>query len=83
MIDNILDAFKRIVKTRIIFIVVAYSLLFIALVIRLFNLQIATGEEIIEEAESQITKEREIKATRGNIYDCKENFLHTMSFLIP
>ena len=48
MIDNILDAFKRIVKTRIIFIVVAYSLLFVALVIRLFNLQIATGEEIIE-----------------------------------
>ena len=75
MIDNILDAFKRIVKTRIIFIVVAYSLLFIVLVIRLFNLQIATGEEIIEEAESQITKEREIKATRGNIYDCNGKLL--------
>lgn len=75
MIDNLINYLKGIVKTRTLFISIAYSILFFALIIRLFNLQIAEKPELIEETETQIVKEREIKATRGNIYDCNGKLL--------
>lgn len=47
----------------------------IILIVRLFNLQIVHGEEYLEEANSRLTRETTIKATRGNILDCNGNIL--------
>jgi len=42
----------------------------IILIVRLFNLQIVHGEEYLEQANSRLTRENTVKASRGNIYDC-------------
>ena len=47
----------------------------IILIIQLFNLQIVHGEEYLETANSRLTRESTIKASRGNIYDCNGNLL--------
>ena len=47
----------------------------IVLIVQLFNLQIVHGNEYLEQANSRLTRENEIKAARGEIYDCNGNLL--------
>lgn len=70
MLDSILDYLKNIIKSRTLPLGIIYLVLFSALVFRIFEIQIVEQEEIALEAEEKNTKQREIKATRGNIYDC-------------
>jgi len=67
--DVLLDAIKRIIKSRLLFISLIYMVLFGIIVHRLFVLQIVEGPTHAEEYEYKNTVNREIKSTRGNIYD--------------
>lgn len=69
MLDIFLDAIKRIFKSRLLFITLIYMVLFGIIVHRLFVLQIVEGPTHAEEYEYKNTVSREIKSTRGNIYD--------------
>lgn len=68
------DTIKRYVvaffNMRILPISVVYVILFAILVNRLFDLMIVKGQTYVEESAEQDSRMREIKATRGNIYDC-------------
>lgn len=64
------DWFERVGKTRVFPIVLVYILLISVLVHRLFVLQIVDGESMSQESEKKSFKERHLKGTRGNIYDC-------------
>ncbi len=57
--------------------VVAYIVLFSILVGRMFYLQIIHGEEYEQESAFQSTKNRELKSSRGKIYDCNGKLLAT------
>lgn len=70
MFDVILDYLKNLIKSRILPLTLVYLALFVMLIHRLFEIQIVRDESVIAETEDILTKEREIKATRGNIYDC-------------
>ncbi len=69
MFDVFLDYVKRIVKSRLFPITIIYIVLFFVIIKQLFTLQIVQGPTIVEESELKYTKNREIKSTRGNIYD--------------
>ncbi|MBR1758576.1 MAG: hypothetical protein IJ744_07615 [Lachnospiraceae bacterium] len=69
MFDVIFDYLKRLVKSRLIFVVIIYGVLFGMLIHSIFSLQIQ-NRQVYEQVDAQ-TKEvtRELKATRGKIYD--------------
>ena len=69
MFDVILDYFKRIMKSRLFPITLIYLVLFGVIINHLFVLQIVEGPERVVQGELKYLKEREIKSTRGNIYD--------------
>lgn len=69
MIDTILEKLKALISSRILPITLIYLLLFGVLVHRLFSLQIVQGEEYQEKSTATDTKEVDVPATRGNIYD--------------
>ncbi len=69
MIDTLIDKLKSLVSSRLLPITLIYLMLFSILVHRLFSLQIVQGEEYQEKATATDTKEIDIPATRGNIYD--------------
>ena len=69
MLDVILDYIKRIIKSRLFPVSLIFVVLFSILINRLFQLQIVEGPAIAEETFLRDTRNREIKSTRGNIYD--------------
>ena len=69
MFDIFLDAVKRLFKSRIFPISLVFIILFSLLIHRLFVLQIVEGPTHAEDYEYKNTESREIKSTRGNIYD--------------
>ena len=70
MKDLFRDWLERVKNSRTAPIVIIYLLLISVLVHRLFTLQIVDGKTISEESEKKKDKERYLKGTRGNIYDC-------------
>ena len=70
MWEIIKDWFERVRKARTFPIIIVYILLLSVLVHRLFVLQIVNGEKISQQSEKKKDKERYVKGTRGNIYDC-------------
>lgn len=75
MLDVFLDFLKKIIKSRLFPITLIYIALFSVLVHRLFVLQIVQGPVIAKEENFRETQSREIKSTRGNIYDRNGNLL--------
>lgn len=75
MLDTIKRYLKVFFSVRLLPVLVVYILLFALLVNRMFQLQIVKGDEYEKESQQQATKTREIKATRGNIYDCNGKLL--------
>ncbi len=57
------------VKSRLIFLIGLFGLLFGGLIYRCFDLQIVHGEEYLNSFQLKIKKERTLDAPRGNIYD--------------
>lgn len=70
MLDTLLDWIKSVLRSRLFPIVLIFLALFSVLVYRLFNLQIVESEEITSESIYRRTETRELKSSRGNIYDC-------------
>ena len=69
MFDIFLDGLKKILKSRLIPIALVFLVLFGLIINRLFTLQIVEGPTYVEEFDYRQTQTREVKSTRGNIYD--------------
>lgn len=90
MIFEILTALKEAIlehiKHRLFFVTILFMVLFGILVYRLFDLQIKHGEEYQDNFTYKTRKTVDVKASRGNIYDCNGNLLaynessYTLSF---
>ena len=70
MLDTIKDSLKSFFNSRLLPVTVVYAILFVILVNRLFQLQIAQVEKYVKKSEKRTSVTREIKASRGNIYHC-------------
>jgi len=77
LLDVFLDYFKKLAKSRLFPVTLIYLVLFGIIVNRLFVLQIVEGPEISVKSEAKSAKQRDIKSTRGNIYDRKGVLLAT------
>ena len=84
MFDIFLDNIKSLIKSRLLPIAFIFLILFAILIQRLFVLQIVQGTTHSEEYEYKNTKTREIKSTRGNIYDRNGTLLasNTLSYSV-
>jgi len=69
LLDIIWEKIKQVLSSRILPISMVFLLLISLLVNRIFTLQIVEGETYSDELSLKYTKTREIKSTRGNIYD--------------
>lgn len=69
MLDIIWEKIKQVIFSRLFPVTIIFLLLFAVLVNRIFVLQIVKGDTYSEEAAVKLVKTREIKSTRGNIYD--------------
>jgi len=69
LLDIFLDYLKNLLKSRLFPIALIFIALFVIIVNRLFVLQIVNGPETAVKNETKYNKPREIKSTRGNIYD--------------
>ncbi|MCR5625163.1 MAG: peptidase [Lachnospiraceae bacterium] len=75
MFDTIKEVIDRILSKRLVPILVIYLILFVLLIDRLLSLQIIDVDTYEKEAMEMTKKTREIKAVRGNIYDCNGKLL--------
>lgn len=75
MFDSIKDFFINFFKSRLFVLTVVMIALFGLLIQRVFVLQIVNGEEYLNNYTLKIEKKRELKSTRGNIYDRNGNLL--------
>ncbi len=64
-----------IITSRLFVLLVAFVLLCLVLIYRLFDLQIVKGEDYLNNFQLKIVRERSLSSTRGNIYDCDGNLL--------
>ena len=69
MIKKIIDTIKDLCSTRIPIVAFLFSVMFIVLIFQVFSLQIKEAGAVDTEAEYKSEKIRDIKSTRGNIYD--------------
>lgn len=69
MFDSIKEVLANFFKSRLFVLTAAMFVLFGVLIQRVFVLQIVNGEEYLNNYALKIEKERELKSTRGNIYD--------------
>lgn len=69
MLDTILEKLKSFFSSRLLPISIVYVVLFGILVHRIFTLQIVENGTSLETTVLKNTQTREIKSTRGNIYD--------------
>jgi len=69
LLDVFLDFIKKLLKSRLFPITLIFIALFSVLLNRLFVLQIVHGPALAEDLDYKETTSREIKSTRGNIYD--------------
>ncbi len=75
MWESIWQGLRSIVKSRLFVLVTTYIVLFSIIIIRMFILQIISGEEYDKQASIRNTKVRTIKSARGEIYDCNGKLL--------
>lgn len=75
MLDNLKEYLKIFFNSRLLPVTVVFVILFSILVNRMFEIQIVDRDNIIASGASNTIKEKDIKATRGNIYDCNGKLL--------
>ena len=75
MLDTIKSWLDQFNKSRLFPISIVFVFLFFLLVRQLFTLQIVNGESYSKSGEYRNEKTRELKSTRGNIYDCNGELL--------
>lgn len=69
MFDTIWKEIKDILQSRLFPMSVIFFMLFCVLVHRIFDMQIIHGEEYVKKASVTGERDRDLKSTRGNIYD--------------
>lgn len=69
MLDFLFEKFRKIITSRLLPVALLFICLFAVLIHRIFILQIVEGESNSEQINLLLEKTREIKSTRGNIYD--------------
>lgn len=69
MFNRIKEWIMEIIKSRLFVTVIAFCVLFVILIQRVFYLQIVKGQYYLDNYKLQIRKTREVPGTRGNIYD--------------
>lgn len=69
MLDTILESLKKILKSRLFPVILIYLGLFTILIIRLFYLQIVSGNAVVQEIQANTEVTQSLKSTRGNIRD--------------
>lgn len=69
MLDTIKESIINFFKSRLFVLGAVMFFLFGILIQQVFVLQIVNGEEYLNNFTLKIEKERELKSTRGNIYD--------------
>jgi len=75
LFDTIKDFFVSFFKSRLFVLTAVMLLLYGVLIQQVFVLQIVNGEEYLNNYRLKIEKKRELKSTRGNIYDRNGNLL--------
>lgn len=70
MLDDFLDWLKSALNSRFVPLLAIYVVIFSIIFIRIFNLQIVENDTLTTTEEKEVTKIRELKATRGRILDC-------------
>lgn len=75
MFDTVKEFLVNFFKSRLFILTIAMMALFGILIQRIFVLQIVNGEEYLNNYALKIEKSRELKSTRGNIYDRNGNLL--------
>lgn len=75
MFDTVKEFLSNFFKSRLFVLSVVMLCLFGVLIQRVFMLQIVNGEEYLNNYKLKIEKRRELKSTRGNIYDRNGNLL--------
>lgn len=75
MLDTIKEYITSFFESRLLPVTVVFVLLFCILVNRLFQLQIVETETYTNQTAKMTEQNREIKASRGNIYDCNGKLL--------
>lgn len=75
MLDSLKEYLIDFFHVRLYPVIVIFVVLFSILVCEMFSLQIVNSSEIIESDSATTSREIDIKATRGNIYDCKGRLL--------
>ena len=75
MIYDIKDFLHRLFKSRLLVLSTVMFLLFSMMLVRIFSLQIVSGEEYQENFVMKIERTLSEDATRGNIYDCNGKLL--------
>lgn len=69
MFDSLADALKNVIRSRILPLILVYALFISSLVYKVFSIQVVNHDTLTENTGEINTITREIKATRGNIYD--------------
>ena len=69
MLDILADFFRNIIKSRILPLVVIYLFFASLLIYKVFTIQVVEQKTLTENTTEHDVITREIKATRGNIYD--------------
>lgn len=70
MLNDFKEWLKGTAVIRLIILIFVFIALFIVLINRLFIFQIINGEKYLKDFTLTIKKEKMLKSTRGNIYDC-------------
>lgn len=84
MFNRIKNTLKRVVSSRLFVVIIAFCLLFSILVYRVFDLQIVNGQSYLDDYKLLIQKTKELKGTRGRIYDRNGNLLadNKLSYIV-
>lgn len=75
LFNRIKITLKNVIKSRGFVLIIAFCVLFSTLIYRVFDLQIVNGQSYLEDYKLLIQKTKEIKGTRGRIYDRNGNVL--------
>jgi len=75
LIYDLKEFFERLFKSRLLVLSTVMLLLFSMMLVRIFSLQIVSGEEYQENFVMKIERTLSKEATRGNIYDCNGKLL--------
>lgn len=75
LFNRIKITFKNVIKSRGFVLIIAFCILFSTLIYRVFDLQIVNGQNYLEDYKLLIQKKKELKGTRGRIYDRNGNVL--------